>query len=135
MHVHELNFAAVAVAALSNFLIGGIWYSPLLFGNAWMAENGFTKEGMKGRNMGRIFGLTLVYALVMALNTALFLKAFSADLMKALAVAFHAAAGWIIMALFIIGLFEGRRARYLLIHAGYVLVSVTAMALILAVWP
>ena len=134
MHLSDLNIAAVALAALSNFFIGGIWYSPLLFGKPWMTENGFTPEGMKNRNMGRIFGLTLVYSLVMAANTAMFLHAFRADLGKALAIAFHGAAGWIIMALFIIGLFEGRRARYLLIHAGYILVSLTAMTIIIAWW-
>jgi len=134
MKLTDLNFAAIAAATLSNFLIGGLWYSPLLFGKAWMAENGFTTEGMRGRNMVRIFGLTLLYSAVMATNTALFLHAFGPGVGKALALAFHGAAGWVVMAMFIIGLFESKRVRYLLIHAGYVTISMTVMALIIALW-
>ena len=43
----ELNYLAIIVAALSTFLIGGLWYSPAAFGKLWMKENGFTEEGMK----------------------------------------------------------------------------------------
>jgi hypothetical protein len=49
------NIWAVLVSALSTFLIGGLWYSPALFGKAWMRENGFTEESMKGTNMAKIF--------------------------------------------------------------------------------
>ena len=31
----SLNYWAIFVAALSTFLIGGLWYSPAVFGNAW----------------------------------------------------------------------------------------------------
>jgi hypothetical protein len=26
---------------------GGLWYSPAVFGKAWMRENGFTEESLK----------------------------------------------------------------------------------------
>ena len=39
MNLEHFNIAAVVVAALSTFVIGGLWYSPLLFGRAWMREN------------------------------------------------------------------------------------------------
>ena len=52
-----LNIWAVIVAALSTFLIGGLWYSPAVLGKAWMRENGFTEESLKGANMAKIFGL------------------------------------------------------------------------------
>ena len=47
----QLNIWAVLVAALSTFLIGGLWYSPAVFGKAWMKENGFTEESLKNSNM------------------------------------------------------------------------------------
>lgn len=31
MDISTLNWFAVVVAAISNFLIGGLWYSPILF--------------------------------------------------------------------------------------------------------
>lgn len=31
-----------------HFFNWGIWYSPAVFGKAWMKENGFTEESLKG---------------------------------------------------------------------------------------
>ena len=41
MDLSQINYLAVGVAALSSFLIGGLWYSPILFAKAWMREAGF----------------------------------------------------------------------------------------------
>ncbi len=41
MDTLELNIFAIVAAALANFVIGGLWYSPALFGGAWMRANGF----------------------------------------------------------------------------------------------
>ncbi len=43
----HLNWLAIVVAALSTFLIGGLWYSPLLFGKQWMSENNFTEDELR----------------------------------------------------------------------------------------
>ncbi len=40
----EVSYLAVIVAALSAFLLGGLWYSPLLFAKPWMAAAGITEE-------------------------------------------------------------------------------------------
>jgi len=34
----------IFVAALIAFLIGALWYSPVLFAKAWVRANGFTPE-------------------------------------------------------------------------------------------
>jgi hypothetical protein len=34
MNLHTLNFWAVLAAAVSAFLVGGLWYSPVLFAGA-----------------------------------------------------------------------------------------------------
>ena len=70
----ELNYWAVLLASLSTFLLGCIWYSPAVFGKAWMKENGFTEEGMKNSNMVKIFGLAFVLAIISAVNLAMFLQ-------------------------------------------------------------
>jgi hypothetical protein len=36
----ELNYVAIAVAVVANFVLGFIWYTPL-FGKAWGKEMGF----------------------------------------------------------------------------------------------
>jgi len=47
------------VAAVASFVIGGGWYSPLLFGRIWMRETGLQDEAPRKRNMGVVFGLHL----------------------------------------------------------------------------
>ena len=39
--IQNLNWLAIIVAALSTFLLGGIWYS--VFEKPWMAANNFTQ--------------------------------------------------------------------------------------------
>jgi hypothetical protein len=34
----------IGVAAVAAFLLGGLWYSPLLFAKAWTAAHGYTPE-------------------------------------------------------------------------------------------
>ncbi len=133
MDLHHMNWFAVTAAALCNFLVGGLWYSPLLFGRAWMKENGFTDEQLSKRSMGRIFGLTFLFSFVMAANLALVLSGRNNPGYGA-AYGFHAGLGWVAMSFFIIGLFEARSWRYLLIHAGYVTISFVLMGLVLASW-
>jgi len=40
MNLHTLNIWAVIAAAVSAFLIGGLWYSPVLLGAAWKLWSG-----------------------------------------------------------------------------------------------
>ena len=41
----EISWIAVVVAAIACFLLGGLWYSPALFGKAWQREAGLTPLG------------------------------------------------------------------------------------------
>jgi hypothetical protein len=43
----EINYLAVLVAALVSMVIGGLWYSPLLFGNIWMKLSGITQKDVE----------------------------------------------------------------------------------------
>ena len=62
----EINFLAVLVAALSSFVVGFVWYNPKVFGTIWMNEVGMTEEKAKQGNMAKIFGLTFVFAFMLA---------------------------------------------------------------------
>jgi hypothetical protein len=128
-----LNFWAVLVAALSTFLIGGLWYSPAVFGKAWMRENGFTEESLKGRNNGKIFGLAFFLAIIAAINLAMFMGPENKPEMGALW-GFLAGFGWVATFVGTHYLFERRSFRLFLINAGYSIVALTIMGVILAVW-
>jgi len=65
----NINFLAVLVAALVTLPIGFVWYHPKVFGSAWMKIIGATEETMKqGANMGLIFGLSVVFAFLIAFS-------------------------------------------------------------------
>src|SRR5215469_8530722 len=69
----EMNYLAVVAAAISTFLVGALWYSPLLFGKVWQRETGLSDQQLANSNMARIFGAALLLSLVAAFVFALFL--------------------------------------------------------------
>jgi len=129
----ELNYWAILVSALSTFLIGGLWYSPAVFGKAWMRENGFTEESLKGGNMAKIFGLAFVLGIISAVNLAMFMGPENKWEMGALW-GFLAGFGWVATFVGTHYLFERKSFTLFLINAGYSVVALTIMGIIIAAW-
>ena len=127
------NIWAVLVSALSTFLIGGLWYSPAVFGKAWMRENGLTEEGLKNGNFVKIFGLAFFLALIAAINLAMFMGPEDKPEMGALW-GFLAGFGWVATFVGTHYLFERKSFKLFLINAGYSIVSLTLMGVIIAAW-
>lgn len=134
MDISTINWLAVFVAALSNFLLGGLWYSKMLFGNIWLRENNLTEEQAAHGSAAKQFGFAFLWALVMSVNLAMFLNDDKTDLSWGAIAGFLAGFGWVSMSIFIIGLFEKRSITYMLINAGYMTVSFVVMGIILGVW-
>lgn len=132
MDLSTLNFFAILVAALSSFIIGGLWYSPFMFGKAWMAENGFKDEDLQG-GMSKTFALSFVLSLIIAFNLAAFLGP-DATLSWGLTAGALAGIGWVATAIGITYLFERKSMRLFLINAGYHAVTFTLMGGILGLW-
>jgi len=134
MNLDQINFLAVVAAALSTFVLGGLWYSPLLFGRAWMRANGFTEQQVQGFNKLRAFGGSFVLALVMSANLAMFLADPKTTVIWGMTAGALAGAGWVGCAIAVIGLFENRSWAYIGINAGYQIVSFVVMGAILGAW-
>ncbi|MCB0639781.1 MAG: DUF1761 domain-containing protein [Lewinella sp.] len=62
----DINWLAIAVAALVPTFLGGLWYGPLLFEKAWMKASGVTEDMMKSGNMFLIMGLSVVLSFLLA---------------------------------------------------------------------
>lgn len=144
MDMSSINWLAVLVAGISAFVVGGIWYSPGLFGKAWMADNNFTEEQIKkGGNKGKIFGWTFVFSVLMAANLGMFLAdtppectgncAQKADISWG-AIAGFLAGIWTFCAIAIHSLFEQKPWRLILINGGYSIVALILMGAIIGVW-
>lgn len=128
--VHHL---AVLVAAVSAFALGGLWYSPALFGTAWMRINGLSREQLAARSPAKVFGLSLLLCWIAALNLALFLGP-EATLGFGTAAGFAAGAGWVATSFGVSYLFEARPLRLFWINAGYHTLELTLMGAILGAW-
>ena len=133
MDMSKLNYLAILVSALSSFLIGGLWYSGAMFGKAWMKENGFGEEDLKQSNMGKVFGISFLLSLVIALNLAMFLGE-KADITFGIFAGFMAGFGWVAMSFGVVYLFERRSLKLWLINSGYHVITFTLMGAILGVW-
>jgi len=134
MSPDHINWLAVAAAATSTFVLGGLWYSPLLFGRAWMAVNGLTEAELARGNMAKIFGLSFVCSLLMAVNLAMFLATPDTDAAWGAAAGFLAGFGWVFLAIAVIALFERRPWKYVAINGGYMTVAFVLMGLFIGVW-
>lgn len=130
----NINYFAVLAAALSTFILGGLWYSPLLFGKAWMRANNFTDADVQAFSKARMFGWSIIFSLVMALNLAMFLAAPDTNASWGATAGALAGLGWVAMSIAIIGLFENRSWTYIAINGGYVTIAFTIMGLIIGAW-
>jgi hypothetical protein len=129
----QINYLAVAAAAVSMFLIGGLWYSPLLFHGMWMKANGFKETDVKGGE-GKIFGLAFLLSLLMAANLAAFLAGPNTTVAWGATAGLLAGLGWVALGIGIVALFERRSWTYILVNGGYFVVSFTVMGAILGAW-
>jgi hypothetical protein len=132
--VEQINYLAVLTAAISTFVIGGLWYSPALFHRAWMSANGFTDADLARGGAGRIFGIAFVLALLMAVNLAAFLSGPETTVAWGTAAGALTGLGWVAPAIATVALFERRSVRYIAINGGYFAVAFVVMGAILGAW-
>ncbi|KIO52893.1 DUF1761 domain-containing protein [Flavobacterium hibernum] len=153
----EFNPIAFFLSALVTLVVGFIWYNPKVFGTIWMRENNLTQEELKTGNMLKIFGFTYIFSLMITvilmaltihqtgaigmvggpplLDTAKpSFAAFMADYGTAYRTFKHGALHGFMSGLFfafpmigINGLFERKSWKYIFIHAGYWIVTLTLM--------
>jgi hypothetical protein len=132
MDLANVNWLAVLVAALSTFILGGLWYGPF-FGRSWMRASGMTEERVNAGNKALIFGVSFVLQFVAALVLDMFI---GAEANVAFGTAAGAAVGifWVATAFAVVYLFEQRPVAHWAVNAFYHIVSYTIMGVILGAW-
>lgn len=140
-----INYWAVLAGAVSNMVIGFLWFGPL-FGKQWMALMGFAPEKMeqlkaeaRAKGMGKHYFGALVGALVMAYVLAHSIEFASfymvVDGIKAgLSTGFWMWLGFIVPVTFSSVLWEGKSWKLWLFNNGYWLLSLLVMGAIIAGW-
>jgi hypothetical protein len=128
----EMNWLAVAAAAASSFLLGGVWYSAL-FAQPWMRATGLSPEQIKNSNVALVFGGSFVLALIAAASFAVFL---GPNIDAGTGALYGATAGvcWVAASFGMNYLFERKTLSLFLINGGYHAVQFTLIGLILGAW-
>jgi len=134
----HINILAVLVSAVATFAIGALWYSPLLFGKQWIAFNEVTPDKVEAMRKGaaRLYGISFLCYLVLAAVFAVLIRMVhlqsvlgGAKMGGMLWVGFVATLG------LTANLYSGRSFKAYALDAGYQLVFMVVMGLILAIWP
>lgn len=66
----HVNYLAVLVSGVAIFILGGLWYSPLLFAKKWVALQGRDMDEMKAAAAGKPMALYYLAVLICGLLTA-----------------------------------------------------------------
>jgi hypothetical protein len=129
----DVNWLAVVVATVVAFMLGGLWYSKALFGNAWMQEVGLTEDAVNKANMARTFGGTIVLQIIAATALSAFLGADS-TWQSGLQTGIWIGVFWVATAYGVTYLFEQRSVRLFLINAGYYVILYAIIGTIIGAW-
>ena len=136
-----INYLAVLVAAIASIVIGFVWYGPL-FGKPWMKIMGMSKESMdktKQKEMMKSYLLMTIGSLVTAYvlaHTTEFAMAYTRTygVTGGLMSGFWTWLGFMAPLHMHDQLWGGKPWKLFMITAGYSLVNMLVMGMILATW-
>lgn len=130
-----INLVAALVAAVIHFMLGGLWYSKILFAEQWMVAVGKTEDEIKqGSNAPAYIG-SFISTFLLACILAYFINwSGSVGFFKGIQIAFFAWLGFVATTLFTNNLFQKSSLKLFLIDSGYWLAGMLIMGAILGVW-
>ena len=140
MHMHNLNWLAILVAAISTMILGFLWYSPLLFAKAWTREMGYdpndkAKMDEMKKSAGPAYAGSFAASLLSAFTLALILHGMRAESLHfGMMASFHIWLGFVATVQFTGALFAKQSMKLFAINTGYQLVCFLAMGAILVLW-
>lgn len=132
MQFGPVNWIAIAAAVGSAFVIGGMWYSPLLFVNSWLEMSGVDKPAFDAGLRKALFAdLLSAAAMALILNQVLRWSG-ATGLASGLLVALLVWMGFVASVLITEVTYEHRPFAFFAISSGYRLVTLEVMGAILS---
>jgi hypothetical protein len=134
----KIKYPAVIVATLAHYILGGLWYSPLLFGNKFIQLINWTPERLRqveneshAKELAIAFVMSLVLVYILA-HFVQYTKATTA--MGGIQTAFWLWLGFVVTTQAPTVIFEGRSFGLFIINVSYQLVGCALAGAILAMW-
>jgi len=132
--LHQTNYLAIIVAAVVYFVIGAIWYSPLLFAKAWMESVGRTKEQlMSGSKIVYLYTLIAEFVICFVLAFIIWILGTS-NCISAIKVGAFFSIGFTATIIAINNWYGQRGAKLTLIDSGYHIVGIIFASIIITIW-
>jgi hypothetical protein len=132
-----MNYLAVLVSAVAIFVLGGLWYSPVLFAKRWIVLIGKSEEDLKAQPKGMplMFLQAFICGALISWMMAIVINHFGpVTVGRGAAVAAHCWLGFAAPTSYASYLFSGKPRALWAIDSGYNLVSFVIAGVILAAW-
>jgi len=133
MIFNDVDYFAILIAALSSFMLRGVWYSKVMFKQAWLESCGLTELDLQSANPKWIFVGSFIFALISAFTLSLFLGA-DVSAGEGIFTGFSIGLFWVSSSLGLNYIFEQRPAKLFLINSGYHILQFSIMGLVLELW-
>lgn len=133
----SIHWLPALVAAVLAFVLGALWYSPALFGKAWVAANRLTDEQIARMRSGaaRSYGVSFVCFLVMAVAmAALVARVQPVGVLGGIKLGALVGIGFAAMVSLTTNMYSDKPIAAWAIDAGYQVTYLILMGVVLTVW-
>ena len=128
----DINVWAVLAATAASFVLGGLWYSKLLFGTVWLRETGIDEAN--ANPSVKIFGLTIFFTLIMAAALSWMLGPYP-SVLEGIRTGLVVGIAFVACSFGVNYQFSQRGGKLLAIDSGFNIVQFLIMGVILGLWP
>lgn len=130
----QTNFLAIIVAAIVYFILGALWYSPLLFAKAWIENVGRTKEQlMSGSKIVYLYTLIAEFGICFVMAFVIWILG-TPNCITAIKVGAFFSIGLTSTIIAINNWYGQRGLKLTLIDSGYHIVGIILASIIMTVW-
>ena len=130
-----INWWAVLTGGLSSMLLGGLWYSPVLFARPWMAAIDKTEEDLRGAAGVGPYVIAFVATAIAAIVLSVLADWGGVDtLVEGLLLGLIVGIGIIATAYTTTYVFEGRPSTLLWINVGHDVLRTVVVGAIVGAW-
>jgi hypothetical protein len=140
----EINFIAVAVAALIPMIVGFVYYHPAVLGGPWMRANGFTLESVGNGPNPILYVVALAFSFLLSMFVCVNVTGPGQDVAPdghSYVTFQHGVVHGIMISILVVmpilgtmSVFERRGWAWVFTNLGYWMVTLSIMAGILSAW-